>query len=158
VRRIAASFVCVVTLACLLSVPSMTIADSTGVPFLAGTWSGDLKSNYWDQSVAGSLKPKKKFKTKITVTIAQGLEDDNLAVTFAYNDGLPTSATSNSLVDALSGFVGNGHLNLSQNTPEAWALSGTVNGKGNAITLVGVMGTDSLTHELVIKLKKQKGP
>lgn len=153
-RKIAALFVSGMTLAAVLAVPSLTIANSTGTPFLDGNWRGSLSSVYWDQSVAGSIKPKKKFKTKVTVHIAQGMEDDNLAVTFTYDDALPTSASSADPVDALSGFVGNGHLNLSSMTP-AFALSGSVNGKATSITLVGVMGTDSLTHELKIKLKKQ---
>jgi hypothetical protein len=157
VRRISALalIVSVGTLAAVSVVPSLTIADSTGVPFLAGSWHGELKSVYWDQSVVGSLKPKKKFKTKVTVNVAQGMEDDQLAVTFTYDDPLPTSASTADPVDALSGFVGNGHLNLSNNAP-AFALSGEVNGKGSQIKLTGVMGTDSLTHELTIKLKKDK--
>jgi len=154
VRKIAALLIGVVTLASVLAVPSLTIADSTGVPFLAGTWRGSLKSSYWDQSVAGSLKPKKKFSTKLSVVIAQGAEDDALAVTFSYDDPLPTSSSTTTTVNALSGFVGNFHLNLA-NTSPAFALSGSVNGKGTSITLTGVMGTDSLTHELKIKLKKQ---
>jgi len=157
VRRISALalLVSVVTLAAGLTVPSLTIADSTGVPFLAGSWHGELKSVYWDQSVVGSLKPKKKFKTKLTVNIAQGMEDDQLAVTFTYADPLPTSASTGDPVDALSGFVGNGHLNLSNVNP-AFALSGDVNDKGTQIKMTGVMGTDSLTHELTIKIKKDK--
>jgi hypothetical protein len=145
----------VVTLAAVLAVPSLTIADSTGTPFLDGDWAGSVKSVYWDQSVAGSIQPKKKFKTKISVHISQGMDSPELAATFSYQDALPTSSTTSIMVSSLGGFVGNGHLNLTNITP-AWALSGSVNGKATSITITGVMGTDSLTHELTIKLKKQK--
>lgn len=154
IRWIAGRGLSGLVLACALLLPSVTIADSTGVPFISGTWRGTLKSKYFDQSVAGSLHPKNNFKTKVTVTIAQGAEDDNLAALFTYDDALPTSANTSVGVSALNGFVGNSHLSLA-NTGPAWALSGSVNGKANTIELDGVMATDSLTHEIHIHLKKQ---
>jgi hypothetical protein len=141
------------TVAAALLLPSLTLADSSGVPFLTGTWQGSLKSNYWDQSVVGSLHPKKKFKTKVTMTIVQGVSSDQLAVTLSYTDGLPTTSVGTISVSALSGFVGNFHLNLADDDP-ATALSGTVNSKGTSIELNGVMATDTVTHEVQIKLKR----
>jgi len=141
------------TLAAALLLPSLTLADSTGVPFLAGSWHGDLKSDYFDQSVAGSLDPKNKFKTKVTMMIAQGESSDELAVVLSFNDGLPTSSSTTVSVSAFNGFVGNFHLNLSGNSPTT-ALSGKINKKGTSIELNGVIATDSVTHEVQIKLKR----
>ena len=154
IRRIAGRGLSGLVLACALLLPSVTIADSTGVPFIAGIWRGTLKSQYFDQSVAGSLHPKNSFKTKVTVTIVQNGEAADLAASFAYDDALPTSSNSSIAVSALGGFVGNFHLSLSNSDP-AWALSGTVNRKGNTIELQGVMANDSLTHEISVHLKKQ---
>jgi hypothetical protein len=154
IHRIAGRGLSGLVLACVLLLPSVTIADSTGVPFVAGTWRGTLKSQYFDQSVAGSLHPKNKFKTKVTVTIAQTGDGPELAAMITYDDGLPTSSNTTIGVSALNGFVGNFHLSLA-NTGPAWALSGSVNNKANTIELRGVMANDTLTHEIDIHLKKQ---
>jgi len=132
------------------------LTGSTGVPLIAGVWSGKLSSVYWDQTNAGSLKPKKKFKGAVTLTISQTVGSDALAATITYVDPLPIGDSVQTMVGTLSGNVGNFHLSLGdQGTTVTIALSGTVNKKGTAIELTGVAFSTDFTHQLTIKLKLQ---
>jgi hypothetical protein len=87
------------------------------------------------------------------MTIVQGSNDDQLAAILMYADALPTSPSTTVPAIALSGFVGNFHLSLSDANP-AVTLSGTVNRKGTSIELNGVLATDSMTYEILVKLKR----
>lgn len=132
------------------------LTGSTGVPLVAGMWSGKLTSLYWDQTNAGSLKPKKKFKGAVTLMISQTVGSDALAATITYVDPLPIGDSAQTFVGTLSGTVGNFHLSLGdQGTTVTIALSGTVNKKGTAIQLTGVAFSTDFTHEVRLKLKLQ---
>jgi len=101
------------------------------------------------------IHPKRKFKTKVTLTIVQTGDDPVLAVVIAYDDAFPIGDGTPISVSALSGFVGNFHLSLVDADPVGFALSGDVNGKAASISLRGVAATGDLTHEIQIKVKKQ---
>jgi hypothetical protein len=150
---------CAAILMSALVVPGVTRSapiGSTGLPLLAGTWSGKLTSVYFDQTAAGFSSSKHKFKTNVTLVIAQTVGDDALAATISYNPGLPITANDLVTVGTLSGTVGNHHLNLSdQAVSLTIALSGSVNKKANSIKLTGVGASTDYTHEITIKLKLQ---
>jgi hypothetical protein len=128
-------------------------ADSNGVPPIAGTWSGKVTSVYWDQTSDGSLKPKLKYKSKVTVTIAQTNDAVTLTVNFADPFPMNSGVSVSSVV--LNGFGGNFHLSATMDADPAVALSGAANRKGTSLSLSGVAASTEFTHELKMTLKKQ---
>ena len=134
----------------------VTQADSNGAPNISGTWRGKLTSKYWDQTSSALLKPKLKFKTGVTVLIVQTGDNPVLSAVISYDDeNLPVSDGMNVPSSALSGYVGNFHLNLTDTDPLAIALSGEIKGKNaSKIELNGVAASGDFTHELKITLKR----
>jgi hypothetical protein len=139
-----------------LLAPAVTRADSNGAPNIAGTWRGKLTSKYWDQTSSASLKPKLKFKTGVTVLIVQTGDNPVLSAVISYDDeNFPVADGMSVPSSALSGYVGNAHLNLTDTDPLAIALSGEVKGKNaSKIELTGIAGSGDFTHELKITLKR----
>ena len=154
--RLARVGVCALLLAAALLAPGVTSADSNGAPNISGTWTGKLKSKYWDQTSSASTKPKLKYKSDVTVTIVQMDDDPDLAVILVFDDDAFPAADDDDLeLMALSGFVGNGHLNLSTGGAVTFALSGEVNKNADKIKLDGIAASSDFTHELEIKLKRR---
>jgi hypothetical protein len=149
---------CAAILVVALVVPGATRADSTGVPLLVGVWTGTLTSTYWDQTSA-SIRPRYRFRSKVTLTIVQALNDGALAAAISYDPPLPTSPSpmDDISVGTLSGNVGNFHLGLAdEGATLSIALSGAVNARATSMRLAGVATSSSYTHELIIKLRPQK--
>jgi hypothetical protein len=143
-----------VLVALLVSTAVVAHADSNGVPPLAGSWTGKLTSTYWDQTSGGSVKPKLRYKAKVTVLIAQSNDQITLTISFPSSDGFPltTNATLSSM--SLSGFGGNYHMSASMESAPAITLSGTANKKGTSLKLTGAAASNELTHQITISLKK----
>lgn len=139
----------------LLAAPSAR-TESSGVPFIEGTWTGVWKSKYWDQTVEGSVRPRDKFKSDVTVTIVQDDQSGDLEATITFDDNpLPLHGVSLQSLGVV-GNVGNFHLNLSEEegAPEL-AASGVVNSKASKLKLEGVLATGEYTYEFVIGLKRR---
>lgn len=147
--------VSLVLIAALLA-PTVTRADSNGAPNISGTWRGKLTSKYWDQTSSALLKPKLKFKTRVTVLIVQTGDNPVLSAVISYDDAnFPVADGMDVPSSALSGYIGNFHLNLTDTDPLAIALSGEVKGKNaKKIELTGVAASADFTHELKITLKR----
>lgn len=137
----------------VLLVGSVASAQSNGVPPIDGEWSGKIKGIYYDQTSAGALDPKQKFKDRVDVVIDQELGDIDVEITF--ENGLP-SGTGIALLNAdLDGTVGNYHLSIVQTAiSPAIVGSGKINKRGNRIVIRGIASSDDYTHEFTIKLKK----
>lgn len=148
--RLAAARVLVALLLCTAVVAH---AASDGVPPVAGTWVGKLSSVYWDQTSAGSIRPRLRYKTRVSVSIVQNQDAVTMTITFPQGD-FPLTASSMLSQMTLNGFAGNYHLNAAMDSAPAITLSGTTNRRGTALTLTGVAASTELTHELRISLKK----
>lgn len=132
---------------------SVARADSDGVPFIEGSWSGKIKASYWDQTSQGSNHPKQRYKDKVDVTIDQGAGDFEMDIDF--QDGLPTTNDTVLTSAVLEGFVGNGHLSVTRNLVSPLLVgSGTVTRNGKRIKIRGVAATSDFTMEFQILLKK----
>jgi len=147
---------CAVLVLAAVSVPVAARADSNGVPPVGGVWSGKLTDTYWDQSSQGSVKPKQKFKTNVTVTIDEhGTNGEELTFTIVFTDLFPLDSSTGVAQLVLDGFGGNYHVNAAMDGAATVSLSGVANKKGTQLTLEGVGASSDFTHELKITLKKQ---
>src|SRR5258706_4884028 len=136
-----------------LTLPGAARADSNGVPPVEGTWSGKLTDVYWDQTSAGSLRPRQKFKSNVDVTIAQAV--DQLTITINFVDPFPVNSGAFVSQLVLTGYGGNFHVSGAMSAGPSVTLSGEVNKKGTSLQLDGIAASTEFTHQLSIKLKKQ---
>ena len=135
---------------------SIARAESDGVPFIDGNWTGKIKATYYDPTNEGSNRRKQKYKDRVDVVIDQGVGDFNFDITF--QEGLPVSGSVAVTTVELEGFVGNGHLSIAQPDPETVPLlvgSGRINNKARKMKIKGVAATEDYTIEFEIQLKKQ---
>jgi hypothetical protein len=141
--------------ALLLFSAAVAHADSNGVVPIAGTWTGTLSSSYWDQTSGGSVRPKLRYKAKVTVVIAETNGTITSMIISFPNPGLPmTSTPSFAPQMTLSGFSGNYHTSAALDSNPAITLSGSTNKKGTSLKMTGVAATTDFTHELKISLRK----
>lgn len=137
-------------------VPSVARADSNGVPPIEGSWTGKLTDVYWDQTSPGSIRPKKKFNTKVDVAIAQ--TDGEVTLTINFQDPFPVNSGAFVSQLVLDGFDGNYHVSAAMSAGPSATLSGSVNKMGTSLTLKGVIASTEFTHEVTLKLKLQPSP
>lgn len=132
---------------------SVAQAQSDGVPFIEGSWSGKIKATYWDQTNQGSNDPKQKYKDKVDVIIDQGVGDFDMNIEF--KNGLPTGTGAVLTEAILDGNVGNGHLGVTRSLVTPILVgSGSVNKRANRIKITGVSVTDEYTVEFKITLRR----
>ena len=137
----------------VLLVGSVARAQSDGVPFIEGSWSGKIKATYWDQTNQASNDPKQRYKDKVDVVIDQGVGDFEMDIDFT--NGLPTASDTVLTSAVLQGFVGNYHLSVTRALVSPLIVgSGTVNKRGNRMKIKGVAASGDLTIEFQIHLKK----
>jgi hypothetical protein len=144
---------CTALVLAALLVPGAVRADSNGVPPIGGVWSGKFSDTYWDQTSAGSVKPKQKFKSKVDVTIDQSVDAFSMTIDFQDPFFIDSSVGISQLI--LDGFGGNYHVSSSMSGAASVTLSGVANKSGTKLTLTGVGASSEFTHEITIKLKKQ---
>jgi hypothetical protein len=151
-RSLFVSASCSALVLAALLVPVASHADSNGVPPIGGVWSGTFSDVYWDQTSAGSVKPKQKFKSKVDVTIAQSVDAFTITINFQDPFFVDSAVGISTLV--LDGFGGNYHANAAMNGAISVTLSGVTNKGGTKLTFTGVGASSEFTHEVTIKLKK----
>ena len=146
--------VCSVASLFLVAAPGAR-AQSDGVPMIQGEWSGKLTSVYWDQTTSGPPHPKKKFKSKVNVSIDQ--KSGAILLNFSFDDDFPVDSEGGTSTLTFNGNVGNYHLGA-QTTPgpgvPAVEVSGSSNKKGDKLTLYGVAVSSEFTQEIKVKLKR----
>jgi hypothetical protein len=152
-RSLFVSVSCTALVLAALLAPRAARADSDGVPPIAGAWSGKLTDVYFDQTSDGSLKPKQKFKSNVTVIVAQAT--GQITMTINFQDPFPVDGSTGVSQFVLNGYVGNNHMNASMDGAASVTFSGVINKKGNSLTLEGFAASTEFTHELKIKLKLQ---
>lgn len=137
-------------------VPGRTLAESNAVPPIDGQWEGTLTSVYWDQTSAGSVRPKKKFKSNVDVDISQDPVhgDLTMVITFDPNNLFPASSAASVSQLTLDGAGGNYHLNAATGAGPSVALSGSSDKNGSRLKLNGVSASTDITHELKLSLKR----
>jgi len=151
--RLAAARVLVALL--LMSAAVAAHADSNGVVPLAGTWTGTFSSTYWDQTSGGSIKPKLRYKAKVTVLISETTGVITSMMISFPSPGFPMTSTPSWAPNlTLSGFSGNYHMSAALASSPAITLSGNSNKKGTSLKVDGVAATTEFTHEFKISLKK----
>ena len=139
----------------LLSPAVVAHAQSNGVVPVAGSWTGTFSSTYWDQTSGGSIKPKLRYKAKVTVVITETNGTISSMVISFPAPGFPMSSTpSYAPTLTLSGFAGNYHMSAALDSTPAITLSGNSNKKGTSLKLDGVAATTEFTHEIKLSLKK----
>jgi hypothetical protein len=132
-------------------------AESDGVPFLDGTWSGKVKGVIYDQTNGGSNNPKHKYKDRVSVEIFQDNGEGDYDMEITFDDGLPTSGTTTTTFVTLDGYVGNYHASLISEPAAVPALvgSGKVDKKGKRLKMKIFVATEDYTVEFELKLKRQ---
>ena len=153
-RSLLVSVSCAALVLAAVVVPGVTQADSDGVPFIDGQWTGKLQSTYWDQTIEGSVKPKKKFKSDVIVDIDQ--DDDEITMTITFEDEpFPASAGAPLPILILEGVSGNYHFNASMDGGPTVTLSGSSNKSAKNLKATGVSASNDYTHEIKLSLKRQ---
>lgn len=140
--------------AALLCLASVARAESDGVPFVDGDWTGKIKAVYYDQTNEGSNRPKHHYRDKVDVVIDQDAGEIEFDVTF--DEGLPTSSGTTIVNAVLEGFVGNYHLSIAQFEEQPLLVaSGQVTKNGKKMKIRGTAATADYTIEFQIQLKKR---
>ncbi len=152
-RSLLVSFACAALVLAVAAVPNVTSADSSGVPFIDGQWTGKFQTNYWDQTIQGSVKPKKKFKSDVVVNIDQ--DDDEITMTIDFEEQFPVSSGANVTQLILQGTSGNYHFNAGMDGGPSVTLSGSSNKSAKNLKAAGVAASDDFTHEIKLSLKRQ---
>src|SRR5262245_33849505 len=132
-------------------------ADSDGVPFLDGTWSGKVKGVIYNQTNAGSNNPKTKYKDRVSDEMFQDNGERDYDIEITFTNGLPTSPTTTTTFVTLDGYVGNYHASLisEPDTQPALVGSGKVDKKGKRLKMKIFVATEDYTVEFDLKLKRQ---
>jgi hypothetical protein len=132
-------------------------AESDGVPFLDGNWTGKVKGIYYDQTNGGSNDPRQRYRDRVSVEIFQDNGEGDYDMEITFDDGLPTSSTTTLTFVELDGYVGNFHASLISEPAAvpAFVGSGKVTRNGKRLKMKVFVATEDYTVELDLKLKKQ---
>jgi hypothetical protein len=132
-------------------------AESDGVPFLDGSWSGKVKGVYFNQTNAGSNNPKSRYKDRVSVQIFQDNGEGDYDMEITFDDGLPTSPTTTTTFVTLDGYVGNYHASLISEPAAVPAIvgSGKITRNGNRLKMKVFVATEDYTVEFDLQLKRQ---
>ncbi len=144
----------VVALALVLAAESR--AQSSGVPYLDGSWSGKISAKIYDQTIGGSNDSRIKYKSKVDVEIIQAPDSPDLIVSITFDEPLPTGDGSSVSEITLSGSVGNFHMNVvGADDDPVLVGSGDIDKKAKKIRMEGTAATSEYTTEFKLKLKLQ---
>ena len=81
---------------------------SDGVPMIAGEWTGKITSVYWNQTSAGAVRPKQKYKSKLDGSIDQ--KGGAILIGLTFDSLFPVDTGGGTSTVTLNGNVGNYHL------------------------------------------------
>ncbi len=129
-------------------------AQSSGVPYLDGAWSGKISAKVYDQTIGGSNDSRRKYKSKVDVEILQAPNSPDLIVSITFEDALPTGDGSSVSQLTVTGSVGNFHMNIVGVDDDPLLVgSGDIDKKAKKIRMEGTAATSEYTLEFKLKLK-----